>query len=121
MNRKKMCLFICLIFLLLPFRIFAEEYDETEDIEIFGLELEKLLNLGSGILAAVLFILTFFAFLRTKNNRLKYISIAFLIFAFKGLITSAELFSGEWLWVDPTASLLDFVILLTFFFGIMKR
>ena len=102
--------------LTLPF-VLAEE---DEDVEIFGLELEKVLNLGSGILATILFILTLIAYSRTDNKKLIYVSIAFALFAIKGFLTSHELFFSEWSWVDPTASALNFIILLTFFFGIIR-
>ena len=107
-----------LFFIVLSFNVRAEE---DSDIEIYGLELEKVLNLGSGILATLLFFLTQIAYRRTQNARLKYVSIAFAIFAIKGFITSHELFFKEWSLVDPTASVLDFVILLVFFFGVIKR
>lgn len=97
---------------------FAENGD---DLEIFGLELEKLLNLGSGLLATGLFIFTITAYRRTKRKRLMYISIAFLLFALKGFLQSQELFFDEMPWVDPTASFLNFVILLSFFLGVMKK
>ena len=67
---------------------FAEEDD---DLEIFGLELEKLLNLGSGLLAIGLLALTIIAYERNKNTRLLYVSAAFFFFAVKGLLMSTEL------------------------------
>ncbi len=95
--------------------------EETDDLKIFGLELEKLLNLGSGLLATVLFLLTVIAYKRTKRKRLLYVNFAFLLFAVKGFLTSAELFIGGLSWVDPTASFLNFAILLSFFFGVVKK
>lgn len=98
---------------------FAENMD---DFEIFGLELEKLLNLGSGLLATGLFIFTIMAYRRTKRKRLMYVSLAFLLFAAKGFLMSTELFFGDWSsWIDPVASFLDFAILFSFFFGILRK
>ena len=98
---------------------FAENAD---DLEIFGLELEKLLNLGSGLLATCLFIFTAIAYRRTKRKRLMYVSLAFLLFATKGFLMSTELFFGDWAsWIDPVASFLDFAILFSFFFGVLKK
>ena len=94
---------------------------EGDDLEIFGLEVEKLLNFGSGLLATGLFIATSFAYKRTRNKRLIYVSMAFLLFAVNGFLTSHELFFQEWSWVDPVASALNFAILLSFFFGIIKK
>ena len=107
-----------LMLIQLPFFVLAEEGD---DVEVFGLEVEKLLNLGSGILAIALFIVTVIAYKRTKRKKLIYISVAFLLFAIKGLLQSHELFIDEWSWLDPTASFLNFAILLSFFFGVLKK
>jgi len=109
--------FFLIFGLLLATSVHAEE---DEDWQLFGVEAEKLFNLGSGILATILLGLTFAAYLRTKQNRLLYVSLAFFLFAIKGYLTSMELFFGEWLWVDPTAAILNFAILLSFFQGIIK-
>ena len=95
--------------------------EEGEDITIFNLELEKLLNFGSGILALILCLLTQAAYRQTNNKRLQYVCIAFLLFAVKGFLISHELFFDEWAWVDPIASVFDFAILLIFFYGIIKK
>ena len=96
----------------------AEEFD---DLAVFGLELEKLLNLGSGILATGLFAITLMAYRRTKRKRLMFVSLAFLLFALKGFLQSHELFIDELPWIDPIASFLNFAILLSFFLGVMKK
>ncbi|MDP3765645.1 MAG: hypothetical protein Q8R04_03965 [Nanoarchaeota archaeon] len=98
--------------------VFAEEAD---DLMVAGFELEKLLNFGSGLLATGLFTATLLAYRRIKNKRLIYVSAAFLLFAVKGFLTSHELFFKEWQWVDPIASVLNFAILLSFFFGVIKK
>lgn len=96
--------------------------EELDDLAIFGLEVEKLLNLGSGILATSLFILTVIAYRRTKRKRLVYVSLAFLLFAAKGFLMSTELFFGDWAsWIDPLASFMDFAILFSFFFGVLRK
>jgi hypothetical protein len=111
---------ICLIAMLLlsAIPVFAEEND---DWQLFGVEGEKLFNLGSGILATILFALTFIAYKRTRQNRLLYVSLAFLLFAVKGYLGAYELFFEELTWVDPTAAVLNFAILLCFFWGIVKK
>jgi len=111
---------IIVLLLLMPVFAFAQE-DGLEDLEIFGLEVEKLLNLGSGVLAVVLFIFTILAFKRTKRDKLIYISIAFLLFSIKSLMMGVEIFIDEIPGVDPITAFLDFVILLSFFFGVIKR
>ncbi len=112
--------FLFIIFLT-PFAFAEESLTESGDWEILGLEVEKLLNLGSGILATVLCVITLFAYKTTNRKRLLYVSIAFGLFAIKGFMTSTELFFGDWVWVDPIASMLNFAILLAFFAGILKK
>jgi len=122
MKSKKAWLFgiIALILMQISFTVSAQE--ENDDLEIFGLEAEKLLNFGSALLAAALFGLTLVAYNRSGRQRLLFVSAAFLLFAFKGFLMSTELFFGDWAaWIDPVASFFDFAILLSFFFGIIKK
>ena len=121
--KNKIVLLIVLVLhnVILLSNVAAQDIGDLEDIEVFGLELEKLLNFGSGLLATGLFIATSFAYKRTRNKRLIYVSIAFLLFAVKGFLTSHELFLEEWSWVDPVASALNFAIILSFFLGVMKK
>ncbi len=95
--------------------------EEQDDWTLFGIEGEKLFNLGSGLLATALFCLTVIAYRRTRQQRLAWVSLAFLLFAAKSLLTSAELFFGEWYFVDPVSAALDFAILLSFFCGIVRK
>ena len=115
MKTIQMLMIILLVFLLqIPFLALAEE---DEDLALFGLEAEKLLALGSGILAAVLCALTFLAYTRTKRERLIFIAVAFLLFSIKSFLISTELFMEELSWIDPLSAFLDFAILLIFFYG----
>ena len=118
---KKQTKIICLIAMLLlsAIPVFAQE--ENDDWQLFGVEGEKLFNLGSAILSTILFALTFIAYKRTKQSRLLYVSVAFFLFAVKCYLGARELFFEELAWVDPTAAVLDFAILLCFFWGIMKK
>ena len=94
---------------------------ESGDIAIGGIELDKLLNLGTAILATILCILTIIAYRRKNSKRLLYVGIAFLIFAIKGFLMSVEIFLGDLKWIDPVANVLDFAMLLSFFLGIIKK
>ena len=119
--KNKILFFIMLAVMLVQLSPFAFA-ENGDDLEIFGLELEKLLNLGSGLLATCLFIFTIIAYRRTKRKRLMYVSLAFLLFAAKGFLMSTELFFGDLVtWIDPVASFLDFAILFSFFFGILRK
>jgi hydrogenase/urease accessory protein HupE len=108
------------LFMLSSPMAFAQD-ESGEDLAIFGFEVEKLFNLGSGVLATVLAVLTYLAYKRTQGERLMYVTIAFILFAIKGFLTSLELLDIEISWVDPTASFLNFAILLCFFIGIVKK
>ena len=113
--------FVSFVFLLLalPFA-FAQE-SEFEDPEIFGLEVEKLLFLVSASLALALAILTLIAYLRTKKSRLIFITSAFFLFSVKLFLLSLELLIDEIIWADIVAAFLDFAILLSFFYGVLKK
>ncbi len=96
--------------------------DEEDEVTVFGdIELEKLLNIGSSLIALILSIITFFSYSRNGNKRLLFVGSAFLLFAIKSFLVGAEIFFGEWVWVDPVSSIMDFVILATFFLGILKK
>tara|TARA_Y100000310_G_C20698091_1_gene827161 strand:- start:882 stop:1226 length:345 start_codon:yes stop_codon:yes gene_type:complete len=113
--KTKIFIFVVLLLALSP-AVLADD-----DIEVFGLELEKLLNLGSGILALGLFVVTAIAYKRNQRSKLLFICLAFLLFSLKGFLTAHELFIPELEFVDPIASFLDFGILLSFFTGVLKR
>src|SRR3989344_5547873 len=109
--------FLFLLFFLCSSFVVAE--DTGTDLTIYNLEVEKLLSFGSGLLALFLSLLTWFAYRRSDNNRLFYVSLAFFLFAVKGFLIAHELFVSEWSFIDPVANILDFVILLAFFVGIV--
>ena len=118
--KNKILFFLMFVVMLIQLSSFAFA-ENGDDLEIFGLEVEKLLNLGSGILATGLFAITLMAYRRTKRKRLMFVSLAFLLFALKGFLQSHELFIDELPWIDPIASFLNFAILLSFFLGVMKK
>ncbi|MBS3137387.1 hypothetical protein J4232_03065 [Candidatus Woesearchaeota archaeon] len=127
-NKRTLFIFILLL-MTISFSSFvlAEQTaagDITEiddDIQFAGFELEELLNLGAGLLALALFVITVVAYNRTENKRLVYVSIAFLLFSVKGFLTSHELFFNELQLIDPLASALNFAIILCFFLGVVKN
>ncbi len=113
----KKLLFLLVIFIL-PTILAAEN-----DLQVgHGIEMDNLITLASSILALVLFAVSFIAYKRTGRNKLIYVTIAFLLFAIKGFLISSDIFfSSKGAWVDPVANILDFAILLSFFFGIIKK
>ena len=97
------------------------ESDGNEDTMFLGLELDKLIAFVNGVLAFVLFLITFVAYRREYRKRLLYVSVAFALFSIRSFLMSSELFMPEISWVDPVSTVLDFVILLTFFLGLLKK
>lgn len=144
-NKKYLFAATILIFILLFLPVLAQDFeDEDEELELgekdnglqeeiekdeenngdimfLGLELEKLISFISGIIATVLFFITFAAFGRRKTKRLFYVSIAFALYAIRSFLASIELFGPEVSWIDPTAVILDLIILMTFFYAILKK
>ena len=109
---------ILLVLIAFPTAAFAQE---GNDVMLGNFELDKLLNLGSAILATALCFLTFTAYKRKGGKRLLYVTFAFLIFAVKGYLMSLELLFGDLGWIDPITSILDFAMLFSFFLGIIKK
>jgi len=102
----------------------GNEDGSFDDITFLGLELEKLISFINGLLALALFIITFTAFRREHRERMLYVSAAFALFAVRNFLFAHELFVGEVSLtplIDPISTVLDFVILLTFFFGLLKK
>lgn len=100
----------------------AEDGEDENDTQAFGIGIDELITLGSSILAITLFAITTIAYKRDGRKKLLYVAIAFLLFAIKGFLIASDIFFPDKVgWVDPTASFLDFAILLSFFFGILKK
>jgi hypothetical protein len=115
-------IFFLLILISIPV-VFAQTQNENNQdaVTVFNLELEKILNLFASMIAFTLASLTYLSFRRSRNNRLIFVTIAFALFAFKLFMIGSELFFLEWIFVDQISSILDFVILITFFLGIIKK
>ena len=118
MKLKNFALFTLAIISFLPIAIAQETGGE---LMLLGLELEKLLSFVIGLLAIILFFITIIAYKRDGRKRLLFVSMAFLLFAVKGFLASSELFIPEFSFIDPIAVLLEFIIILCFFFGILKK
>ncbi len=110
-----------LVLSLMPLSSHAFTYDKGDLILYPGIEAENVLIFCSSILAFALFIITAMAYKRDKRAKFLYVTVAFLLFAIKGFIEISEMFFPQAAWVDLAASLLDFAILASFFFGILKK
>lgn len=118
--KKFFNIFTLMLLVQLPLYSLAQEV-ESEDLEIFGLEVDKLLAFVSAHLAAALAFLTLIAYARTKRTKLLFVTLAFFLFSLKLFMISSELFIDEIAWVDPVSAFLDFIILLSFFYGVIKK
>lgn len=117
-NKIWTTLFIILIFIMLSHHSLAAVNNQNSDPNI---ELDKVITIGSSLLATALFLISFIAYKRDGRKRLLYVTIAFFLFALKGFLSASDLFFPERDWVDPVVSFFDFAILLSFFFGILKK
>jgi len=102
------------------FNVVAQE-EEGEDIQISGFDLEEIISFVNGWLSVFLFILAYMAYKRDGRKRLFYVSLAFLLFAVKSFLNASELFFPDMAWVGPTATVLEFLVLLSFFFGVIRK
>lgn len=93
----------------------------VKDPGIFGLEIEKLAGFINGILATVLFAITVVAFRRDRRTRLAFVSLAFALLAIRSFLVGYELFFPEIAGIDPITTILDFFVMLSFFYGVLKK
>jgi hypothetical protein len=112
--------FIIFAFIIAPSLVSAQEEVSGEDIGLLGIELELLISLITGVIALVLFCITFLAFQRDGRERFLYISIAFLLFAIKSFLVFSEVFVEIEL-IDPVAIFLELIVILLFFFGVIRK
>ncbi len=112
-------LFLLIVFSLIPLTIAQQE--EAGNYLIKGFELEKLIILVNAWISTFLFVLAFTAYKRDGRKRFLYVGIAFLLFAIKSFLISSELFFPEVDWFDPLSTILEFGVLLSFFYGVLKK
>ena len=111
-----------LVLLISSFLVSAQVESKENDTKVLGMDIDEIIVIGSSILSLFLFVITFVAYLRDGRKRLFYVAIAFFLFAVKGVLISLDAFFPEkGMWADPIANFLDFAILLSFFFGVVKK
>lgn len=120
--------FIFILFLVLILSTVVVSAAENKDVKendlttSSGIEIDNIVTLVASIMALTLFGLTYASYKRDGRKRLLYVAIAFLLFAVKGIMLTSDIFYPQKAgWVDLTASLLDFGILLSFFIGLLKK
>jgi cell division protein FtsW (lipid II flippase) len=122
-NERNLILLVAIVLSTVSVSVLAQSHDEDEsqDYEVLGFELEKLIALVNAWLALFLFVVTFIAYKRDKRKRLFYVSLAFLLFSIKSFMLASELFFPEIEWFDPTSKALEFFMILSFFYGVIKK
>ena len=120
--RKNLLFLIAVIVTLSLSGMPAHALDETADSSSAGFDATDLITVGASILALILGIMSFIAYRRDGRAKLLFVALAFSIFAFKGvLILGSDILSLQKPTLDIIANLLDFIVLLFFFTGMIKR
>jgi len=99
--------------------VLAQETPVNPDTE--GFELEKLISLINFVLALTLSVFTFIAYKRSGRSRLLFVSLAFILLAVRSFLVGYELIGGEISFADPVTVSLDFIAMLSFFYGVLKK
>ncbi|MEK6858528.1 MAG: hypothetical protein AABX53_01290 [Nanoarchaeota archaeon] len=118
--RVFLSIFFVTTFLFFPL-VLSSAQSEEGDIEFAGIELELILALINAFIALFLFVLAFVAYSRDRRTRILYVSLAFFLFSMKNFLVSSELFFSEVAWFDPLTILAEFVAMLLFFYGALKK
>ena len=86
-------------------------------------DVANLLRAWIMIFALILFLVSMFAYYRTRHKRLLFVSAAFAVFFIKGIILSAGLVDSgiEELYTSGLGDLLDLVILILLAATILKK
>jgi hypothetical protein len=123
MEKKGLLVFVIMVLLVLTLfaAIYSVQTEDEEELNIFGLEVEKVISLVNGYLALLLFVITYLGYKRSQSKRMLYVSIAFGLFALRSFLAASELFFTESNFIDPFSVALDFIILLTFFYGMVRK
>ncbi|MDE1724939.1 MAG: hypothetical protein KGH76_03450 [Thaumarchaeota archaeon] len=86
-------------------------------------DLPESLDFATGIFAAFLFVMSLFAYRRTKMKRLLFVSAAFGLYAFRAILPRLEIIlpTVEATTITVILSSIGFVILALFFVAIVKK
>lgn len=86
------------------------------------LDLDETIRVLSSCLALFIFVISAIAYTRERRRDLLIVSAAFFFYALKSLLKISDIFlpqKGNF--IEVTANLLDFVILLLFFLAMVKK
>ncbi len=120
---KSTYMWMVVAFLLISSVVFvlAKEVEAEPAPAIGKFEAEKLIGFINGILATILASVTFAAYKRDKRDRLIFVGLAFALFAVRSFLVGYELFFPEIRGIDPVTPILDFFVMLSFFYGVLKK
>ena len=114
-------IFIGIIFLLIIGTVHALESGDSPNF-IQGLDITDVITIAASILALILGTISFIGYRRDGRAKLLFTTLAFFTFALKGLlIITSDMFFIQQAILDIIASLLDFLVLLFFFIGMIKK
>ncbi len=84
----------------------------VDNVEVFNFkrDIAEIFDLGSGVFAAVLFVLSLIAYVSLRQKRMLYVSIAFGLFAIRTILSRSDLFMPE-----IESSLLEMMLAITSF------
>jgi hypothetical protein len=109
--------------------------DSDEAVGILSTNTDLIITITSSILAVVLFVISFFAYIADRRTRFLFVMAAFFLFAVKGVLIALndlnnlglliglldyliKPFSGI---LTPLSRLLDFGVLIFFFLGMLRK
>jgi hypothetical protein len=100
---------------MLVYADFQDPLDKGNIAEIF--------DFGSGIFAALLFILSVIAYRNTGMRRILFVSIAFALFAIRTIVSNLDLFMPEIesSLIELTLAIMGFAALALFFIAIVRK
>jgi hypothetical protein len=88
-----------------------------------AIDIIDIFDYGSGIFAAILFVISLIAYRNAKTKRLLFVSAAFALFSLRTIIARLDFFipEAQSTTIEVALSLSGFVILTLFFIAIVKK
>ena len=100
-------------------------FQSVDNVEAFDFkrDIAEIFDLGSGVFAAVLFVLSLIAYVNLRQKRMLYVSIAFALFAVRTIISRSDLFMPEIesSLLEMMLGVMSFIALSLFFLAIVRK
>lgn len=119
---KLLVLYLVGTILLISFLSNAPIYADNPDSFDKG-DIAEVFDFGSGIFAALLFILSIIAYRNTGMRRILFVSIAFALFAIRTIVSNLDLFMPEIesSLIELILAIMGFAALALFFIAIVRK